>query len=186
MSRSTPCRWCIRQLISPSFILCFGVLYILYLSTKNFTKLNQISKDMTPHYESHSDQEENGSPIHWNSTEHLNPPTIYMCSEDKGNGYPEAKKLLKDVFPEYVIFNLGTLGVGGGRPPKKIPGVYLHENLTNTYDIFLDNFDFPKTCHVYWSGWLQTHFNGHILLFSPESPKMHPINHVLGNRGHMQ
>lgn len=121
--------------------------------------------------------------IHWNSTEHVRPPTIYMCGDRNGaNGFRETKKILLSALPEYTFSDLGAAGVGRNRR-LQLPPEYFWPKFTNPYDIFITTFEF-NDCNNELSSWLFKYFNGHFLLFSPESQKSHPINHALGNRAH--
>jgi len=120
--------------------------------------------------------------IHWNSTtDHINPPTIYLCTDQDGNGFREAKKIFTSALPEYSVVQLPSLNTGGRK--FKLPPQVLWPNYTNTYDIFLDTFRF-STCNGQIFSWLSRYYNGHYIFFSGESEKTHPVNHLLGNRKH--
>jgi hypothetical protein len=121
--------------------------------------------------------------IHWNDTiKYRNPPKIYICNGDSGNGMGESKLLLTAALPEYTINDLSQMKIGEGRPPKSFPPEYLEMNYTNPHDVFVSTFSMEHcTPKIY--KWLLTHFNGQIAIFSGESEKDHPIRGV--NRDHV-
>lgn len=109
--------------------------------------------------------------IHWNdTTSHASPPTIYVCHPNDGNARREIIDIMANVLPEYQIdYYFTTIG------PRqvKLEGKYLEGGYTNEYDIFLHEFNLGCSSKV--NAWIMTHFNGHIVLFSGESPYQHPI-----------
>lgn len=128
-------------------------------------------------------------PVSFSSTKEyhgINPPTIYLCTKQDGNGFEEARALFSSVLPEYEIKILEESIITSGRKQriKRLPDTFYHENFTNSYDMLLDSFSLSCQIPPY-SSWIQTRFNGHIILFSPESPKDHPINRVSIPRDHM-
>jgi hypothetical protein len=116
----------------------------------------------------------------------INPPTIYLCTKQDGNGFEEAKALFSSVLPEYKIKILeeSIIALGRKQRIKRLPDTFFYENFTNSYDILLDSFSLSCQIPPY-SSWIQTRFNGHIILFSPESPRDHPISRVSIPRDHM-
>lgn len=100
------------------------------------------------------------------------PKRVFLCRKTSGNGFGEAKSLVKNVFPEYEINLLQE---------KNMHNEVFLKNFTSSYDIFMDSFQF-KSCNNHWMRWLLTHFNGHFILFSGESERENPVNHFSHRR----
>mmetsp|Transcript_16848 Transcript_16848/g.25480 ORF Transcript_16848/g.25480 Transcript_16848/m.25480 type:complete len:434 (-) Transcript_16848:61-1362(-) len=182
---SSTFRWVVRiclilvaaLLLEHNFRISFKALDEFSIATSTF------SISDTPTLGSSSDTFTLDTIVHWNSTDHVTLPTIYTCHGGPDQGFREAKKLFRSVFPEYRIVDLDTFGmkIGQGKPPKLFPPNMLWPNYTNSYDMVIDRFPFI-TCNNVISSWLMSHFNGHFVLFSGESETKHPVNHLLGNR----
>lgn len=151
----------------------------LLIQAKGLNEDNTIESEIE--VEAHDNEKLMSDVIHWNSTDHITPPTIYLCTGSGQNGYTEAKKIFTSAFPEYSVVELPSMNIGNRK--FQLPPQFFSPNYTNSYDLLLDTFDFAY-CNVQIFSWLSRYYNGHYIFFSGESQKSHPVNHLLGNRKH--